>query len=124
MKFFPKNESDNIFKTGQLLKISNPKSGWRKKVNKNVSNLFYELDSEFIIAYDFNETLLKNNCDDDQAIGKRVYIPSGTSCLYLACDIISTKNLDSNDEDIIFELHRILIENKTYWVFDIFLQKN
>lgn len=123
MKFFSKVDNNGNYQIGELLKITNPKSGWRKKVNKNISSLVNELDSEFVIAYDFNEVLLKEINDDIHPIGKRVYIPCGTNCLYLSCDLITTKDLDPEEEDIVFELHRVLVENKSYWIFDIFLQK-
>lgn len=123
MKFFSKNEDNNLFQIGELLNICHPNFGWVKKINKKVSNLTNSLEPEFIIVYDFNENILKNPNDNEQVIGKRVYVPSGTSCLYLCCDAITTKNSELDEENIIFELHRILIENKTYWIFDVFLQK-
>ena len=124
MKIVSKNENNALFKAGQLLRIVNPKSDWNNKVNKKVTNLIGGFDSEFIIVYDFSESFLEKEVDKKQTIGKRIYIPSGTTCLYLTCDIISTEDTDLTEEDIVFELHRVLIENKTYWVFDIFLQQN
>lgn len=125
MEIITNTESNNNFQIGELLKIVTPEPEWNRKISKKVSNLIDETDPEFIIIYEFNDAFQSKQIKDKQIIGKRAYVPSGTSCLYLACDIISTKSIDpEEEEDIIFELHRVLIESKIYWVFDIFLEKN
>ena len=81
MEIITNTGNNNNFQVGELLKIMTPEPEWSKKVNRKVSNLLDEADPEFIIVYEFNDIFANKQIKDQQIIGKRTYIPSGTSCM-------------------------------------------
>jgi len=104
-------EIDNKFSKGELLVI-------KPKQDKEHP----ELTPDLVTGYDFGDLIKRKSIDSFLIVGKRIHLQSGTTCLYLCPDLVLTDNQDEDDrEKIDFIIHRVLIENNVYWLFDIFL---